>query len=122
VLHRGNRSWARWATARSLSKSTAHTPRRPASVVAASSEGALFDYGSDGAIVENLAALHGLVPTISGSVTRDDEMTRLVLRETTFAVRPLGLPAFTALAARAGWRIDRAIEGRTADLVRLTSS
>jgi hypothetical protein len=82
-------------------------------IVAVSSEGALFDYGTDQEIVGNLAALRDETPddaVVVGSVTRDQPSTRLALDETKLAVRPLGLDAFSALVERAGWRIDRTIE------------
>jgi hypothetical protein len=83
-----------------------------ASAVVASSEGALFDYGTDQAIVENLAALRELTGpdfTVVGDVVNDDELTRLIMKETGLAVRPLGLSGLRALAERAGWRIDETV-------------
>jgi hypothetical protein len=91
-------------------------------VAAGSSEGALFDYGSDREISQNLSALRELTPPsffVVGSVTRDDEMTRLTLKETGFAVRRLGIERFTALAGQAGWRLDRAIDFPLSHVARL---
>jgi hypothetical protein len=91
-------------------------------IVAASSEGALFDYGSDQEITDNLAALRDGAPpdaVVVGSVTRDRGSTRLALQETKLAVRPLGLEAFGKLVASAGWRVERAIDQPASHVVRL---
>jgi hypothetical protein len=77
--------------------------------VVASSEGALFDYGTDGAIADNLRALHEVTPsdfTVVGDVVNDDELTRLIMKETGLLVHPLGMQGLRALAERTGWRLD----------------
>jgi len=79
-------------------------------VVAASSEGGLFEYGADEDIVANLAAVRGVTPGdafVVGSVTRPDEGGRPHHRWARVPVRPRSLAAFGALAARAGWTIER---------------
>jgi hypothetical protein len=88
----------------------------PKAAVAVSSEGALFDYGTDEQIVANLSSLAQGAPAdcvIAGSVVRDEQSQdpRLLA----FAVRKpsirfLGLDAFRALACRAGWRVERSLD------------
>jgi hypothetical protein len=77
-----------------------------------SSEGGLFEYGADEEIVSNLRALRDshLVRAVVGSVTRADEATRLLHQTGGAAVRPRGLPAFTALVQKAGWNVARTVE------------
>ena len=54
-------------------------------VVAASSEGGLFEYGSDDAIVANLTALRDSgVEFVAGSVTSSSEMRKRMIAETRF--------------------------------------
>jgi hypothetical protein len=81
-------------------------------IIAASSEGALFEYGSDEAIVANLRALradgHG-VTAVAGSVTGADPIRRRMIRETSFKLIPRGLEGFTPLAERAGMRIAKSV-------------
>jgi len=91
-------------------------------VVAASSEGALFDYGSDDAIVGNLAALcadGAGARMVAGSVTPDDEMRRWMLAETRFRLIPRGLDGFAPVAARTQFSIARAERAGLSDLVLL---
>jgi hypothetical protein len=80
---------------------------------AISSEGALFEYGSDTDIVANLQALHaGTAPDaiVVGSVTRDDEPLRALPRTDRAATRPRTLEGFRSLAEHAGWSVQRVIE------------
>lgn len=78
-------------------------------VAAASSEGGLFEYGEDNAIVANLRALHtGGVRLIAGSVTNDDEARRRTIRETGFNLKPRGVRGFMPLATLGGYAIARA--------------
>ncbi len=83
----------------------------PNAVWAASSEGGLFEYGSDDEIVANLRALRasGSGGTVTGSVTRDDGPGALSRGQTGLAVVPRSLAAFAALVQRAGWTVDVAI-------------
>jgi hypothetical protein len=76
--------------------------------VAASSEGALFEYGGDDAIVGNLEALRAAgagAQLVAGSVTRNDAMRRRMIEETRIRLIPRGLAGFAPLAARAGFAI-----------------
>ena len=89
-------------------------------VVAVSSEGGLFEYGSDDEIAANLEAIRQCAPDdtiVVGSVTRAEGPLEF-LRE--FTVRPRTLTAFRELAARAGWHIARVIERLLAYDVRLS--
>ncbi len=82
-----------------------------------SSEGGLFDYGSDKDIVTNLHALHAAAPAdfaVVGSVLRDAESLDPRLKSTMEGrgrplVRQLGLKAFTRLALEAGWTVARVL-------------
>jgi hypothetical protein len=89
-------------------------------VIAASSEGALFEYGSDAAIVANLEALRSAgARLVAGSVTRDDETRRRMIAETQFRLIPRGLAGFAPLATRAGFAIAKAEPAWLSDQVLL---
>jgi hypothetical protein len=89
-------------------------------VTAASSEGGLFEYGEDDAIVANLKALHaGGVRLIAGSVTNDDEARRRMVREGGFKLKPRGVSGFRPLAARGGFNITRTEPGHFSTQVQL---
>ena len=78
-------------------------------VIAASSEGALFEYGSDAAIVANLKALHGAgARVVVGSVTIADDLRRRMIAQTRFKLHPRGVAGFAPLAAAAGFRVVKA--------------
>ena len=77
-------------------------------VIAASSEGALFEYGSNQAIVANLKALHAGgagARFVAGSVTVDDDINRRMIAQTGFKLVPRGIAGFGPLAAEAGFRV-----------------
>lgn len=89
-------------------------------IVAASSEGGLLEYGSDEAIVANLAALHaGGVKLIAGSVTSNDEARRRLITASRFKLIPRGLEGFAPLAERGGYRIARAETAQLSDQILL---
>jgi hypothetical protein len=91
-------------------------------IVAASSEGALFEYGSDDAIVANLTTLRADgsgVRLVAGSVTRPDEVRRRMIAQTGFHLVPRGLAGFSPLAARAGFAIERSENAWLSDQVLL---
>jgi hypothetical protein len=80
---------------------------------AISSEGGLFQYGSDADIIANLAALHAATPAdaiVAGSVTRDDEAARLAQAASGVPTRPLSRQALQQLADTAGWSVAHVIE------------
>jgi hypothetical protein len=114
-----------WAKPEGLSKYL--TAAQADAVCAVSSEGGLFEYGSDSQILGNLGALRagvrGIVGVV-GSVTRADEPTLMLLRDRgapTAKLHPRGLNAFGALIEAAGFRISRAIERPFCDDVLLVS-
>lgn len=94
--------------------------RAAGALTIASSEGGLFEYGSDRDIVANLRALAGK-PGMSlcmvGSVTRNDETIRTLKLTSTAATRPRGLDAFSTLIASAGWRVVRSVSRPLSDQV-----
>jgi hypothetical protein len=80
---------------------------------AVSSEGALFEYGTDTEIIANLETLHaGTAPDafIVGSVTRDGEPMRSLQTAGRVATRPRTLEAFRSVAEQAGWSVQHVIE------------
>ena len=85
-------------------------------IFAASSEGALFEYGSDDNISGNLQALFDVTPAdtvVAGSVTRADELGLSLNGRglgSRAALQFRGLEAFTALALRAGWKVAKSID------------
>ena len=88
----------------------------------ASSEGGLFEYGSDEEILANLATLRagsGPALVVVGSVTRADEPMQRLRATSRIPTRPRGLPVFRNLAERAGFRLDRVIERPFSDHVTL---
>ncbi len=79
---------------------------------AVSSEGALFEYGSDTEIITNLDTLRAgtaLDAIVVGSVTRDGGPMR-AMPTARAATRPRTLEAFRSLAGQAGWRVQHVIE------------
>jgi hypothetical protein len=94
--------------------------RQEGAQLVVSSEGGLFEYGSDRDIVENLKALPRAPEVfVVGSVTRDDEVIRTLKLTSTAATRPRGLPVFAHLAEQAGWRVARSISRPLSDQVLL---
>ncbi len=82
-------------------------------IVSASSEGALFEYGSDEQIESNLQILRETTPAgsvVVGTVTRADEIGRLLNGASRAAINMRGLKAFMALSLRAGWKITKVID------------
>jgi hypothetical protein len=89
-------------------------------VIAASSEGGLFEYGSDAAIVANLQALHaGGARLVAGSVTSADESRRRTITASKFKLIPRGLEGFAPLAARGGFVIAKTEPAQLSDQVLL---
>jgi hypothetical protein len=87
-----------------------------------SSEGGLFEYGSDEEIDSNLKVLRAQpqLVAVAGSVTLADEPVQQLRKTTTAKTRPRGLPVFAALADRARWKKTRAIERPFSDQMVLT--
>jgi hypothetical protein len=87
-------------------------------VIAASSEGGLFEYGSDEAIVGNLHALHSAgVKLVAGSVTKDDEARRRRRAVSKIKVIPRGLHGIAPLAKRGGFAIAQTAPTHHSDQV-----
>lgn len=87
--------------------------RAHGALVLASSEGGLFDYGSDDAVVSNLATLragtHGAVAVV-GSLTRADAAAQKLRRGSGVRTIPRELSDFRALVAMAGFGVERVLE------------
>jgi hypothetical protein len=113
-----------WTDTRPL-RAVLDEARAAGAVAAGSSEGGLFEYGSDEEITANLACLRDAAPAgfvMAGSVTRADGPTRRLLQTSLAALRPRGLDAFRALVARVGWTVARAIARPFSDQVALVRS
>jgi hypothetical protein len=94
--------------------------RAAGAIAVGSSEGGLFEYGSDDAILANLtAAREAALPAFAmlGSATRADPPVRRLRETSQPATRPRGLDVFRGLVARAGWRVERVIERPFSDQV-----
>lgn len=85
---------------------------------AASSEGGLFDYGSDADVIASLQRLAD-AHVVVGSVTRADALMQAMQRHSTMPLVMRGHAAFAALAAQAGWKVARVIERMVSDQVAL---
>jgi hypothetical protein len=110
--------WDRPAALESLVEKLVST----GAIIAASTEGALLEYGSDQAIVANLLALRANgagVRLVAGSVTCADETRRRMIAQTRFKLVPRGLAGFAPLAAQAGFRIAKAESALLSDQVLL---
>jgi hypothetical protein len=96
--------------------------RAARAVTLASSEGGLFEYGSDEQIVANLGTLRagsGSELAVVGSVTRADAPMQLLRASSSVPTRPRGLERFRALVEPAGFRLERVIERPFSDHVTL---
>jgi hypothetical protein len=78
------------------------------------SEGGLFEYGSDEAIIQNLNILHrnssGEI-TIAGSVLRDintiDKGSKAAMKITGIKARMLGTDGLNSFLEKTGWKLDK---------------
>jgi hypothetical protein len=92
-------------------------------VCAISSEGGLFEYGSDVEVAANLASLHRGTPPdamVVGSVTRDGEPVRFAQTLNRVPTQPRTLEAFQSLAGKAGWKVQHSVARPFNYNVRLT--
>lgn len=81
-------------------------------IIATSSEGGLFEYGTDEAIIANLTTLMQVgVPIVAGSVTSSSEVRKRMIAQAKFRLFPRGLEGFAPLAEEGGYAIA---ESRTA--------
>jgi len=89
-------------------------------IVGASSEGGLFEYGDDDAVVANLKTLRaGNVRAVTGSVTSNTERHRRNITVSRFKLHARGLEGFTPLAERGGFRLARSEPAQLSDQVLL---
>lgn len=88
-------------------------------VVAASSEGGLFEYGSDAAIIANLRVLHESARFVAGSVTSGDAIRKRMIAMSGFQVIPRGLDGFQPLADKARFAIVKSEPALLSDQVLL---
>jgi hypothetical protein len=94
--------------------------RAAGAVTCASSEGGLFEYGSDTQIRANLGTLHagtGADFRMVGSVTRADAPMQRLREWSPVPTVPRGLDVFRAVAEKAHFRVERAIERPFSDHV-----
>jgi hypothetical protein len=95
-----------------------------AAVIAVSSEGALFEYGTDQAIIANLNALRmsEKVRLVAGSVTSADKARKRMIANSRFKLYPRGAGGLSPLAARSGFTIARIESAPLSDQVLLRPS
>ncbi|MBI4165047.1 MAG: hypothetical protein HY508_04865 [Acidobacteria bacterium] len=97
------------------------TARAANALAIASSEGGLFEYGTDAEIIDALTRLRdGDLVGVVGSITRADEPVRRLHRDLGAATRPRGLDTFRKLIAPTSWTVSRAIERPFSDDVILS--
>lgn len=97
-------------------------------LVALSSEGALFEYATDDAIVANLEIMNAALPAgaiVAGPVVRDAATLDPRLRFSEHvpgrpAIRYMGLAHLKDLARRAGWTVTRTLDGPMHQVFALT--
>ena len=95
------------------------------SVCAVSSEGGLFEYGTDDEIIANPLQLREGTQAdarVVGSVSRDSETMRSTRRSDSFTTIPRTIEAFRALAERGGWAIEKQIDRPYSFHVRLVKT
>jgi hypothetical protein len=107
-----------WSDTAALARLLADIP--PAAILAATSEGGLFEYGSDTDISGCLEALAPRVPIVTGSVTRNDRLNQLIRRHSGARVVMRGLERFAAIVAPTGYAIARSRPSPLSDQVLLT--
>jgi hypothetical protein len=93
---------------------------RANAIVICTSEGGLFEYGSDDEIAANLIALRNGCQAVIGSVTRNDKTIAKLKQASSAATRPRGLAVFRELARKSGWEVTRSIERPISDQVVLS--
>jgi hypothetical protein len=108
-----------WNDTKTLSNLLADS-RSSGDIIAASSEGGLFEYGDDEAIVSNLKALAGAnVSFVAGSVTGSNDIRKRMLSETKFKLYPRGSEGFAPLATLAGYDLAKTESNIISDQVLL---
>lgn len=96
--------------------------RTTRALIVCSSEGGLFEYGSDDEIQSNLRVLREPLEVVAvvGSVTRADEPIQRLRQMGRAATHPRGLEVFRSLIVEMGWKVARAIQPPFSDQVVLT--
>lgn len=94
-------------------------------MTAVSSEGGLFEYGTDEQIVANLDVLdlctvHDAI--VVGSVTRPSTAAEVLRAAGHHPLRPRTIESFATVAGEAGWRVDRVIARPLAYHVRMVKA
>jgi hypothetical protein len=87
--------------------------RASEAICAISSEGGLFEYGSETEILSSLKTLHAGTAADAffvGSVTREGEPVRATQTANRIATRPRTIEAFQSLAQEAGWSVHATVE------------
>lgn len=97
----------------------AQEARMQGAVLAVSSEGGLFEYGDDAAVIGNLQALGDAPVVVAGSVTRNDVRRRRYHANLGLQLKPRGLDGFAPLAQQAGYRLERSLAVPLSDQVAL---
>jgi hypothetical protein len=113
-----------WSDTRTLVRVLERFGAREA-ICGLSSEGGLFEYGSDADIVSNLRAFHAGSShdaVVAGSVTHDSERARRLGNRSGAATIPRSLAAFSQLASLGGWLVESAVERPFSRHVRLRAS
>jgi hypothetical protein len=101
-----------WARTSQLYEAVAQI--RGDNIAICSSEGALFEYGSNDAIAQNLKSLKEAVPAciaVVGSIVRNNNIFRAIEKMSTLSFRTFELEKFRTLAESVGWTIGRVTEG-----------
>jgi len=113
-----------WSNTRTLERALERFGAREA-ICGLSSEGGLFEYGSDADIVANLRTFRAASApdaVVAGTVTHDSERARRLGNRGGAATIPRSLAAFSQLASRGGWAVESAIERPFSRHVRLRAS
>jgi hypothetical protein len=111
-----------WSDAGALEKTLNGLGARDA-ICGLSSEGGLFEYGSDADIASNLRAFQAASSrdaVVVGTVTHDSERARRLASRGGVATIPRSLAAFSQLASLGGWVVESVIERPFSRHVRLT--
>lgn len=113
-----------WSNAGALER-TLHGLGAREAICGLSSEGGLFEYGSDADIASNLRAFQSASSrdaVVVGTVTHDSERARRLASRGGAATIPRSLAAFSRLASLGGWVVESVIERPFSRHVRLTKA
>ncbi len=99
-----------WSQPATLDRLLPESAAESAEIVGTSSEGGLFDYGSDEEVVAVLAALHRRTPAETffvGSISRGDGSARILNEAGRAAIRLRSPEGLSSIAHAAGWKAGR---------------